>query len=197
MTTMNADRDCTIERGGESGEAPCANCVMHAPCIPMRCLRSIVVCACVLVCTAAYAVIPAPIAQLLAGAGIPDSSVGLYVHEIGAGKPLVTHASEKPLNPASTMKLVTTYAALELLGPAYTWSTEVYAAGPLRNEVLEGDLVIKGMGDPKLTLESFWLLLRNLRARGVREIRGDLILDRTYFAAGDFDWLVAQLRSCG
>jgi len=132
-------------------------------------------------------VIPAPVAQLLASAGIPDSTVGLYVHEIGAAKPLVTHASEKPLNPASTMKLVTTYAALELLGPAYTWSTEVYAAGPLRNEVLEGDLVIKGMGDPKLTLESFWLLLRNLRARGVREIRGDLILDRTYFSADDFD----------
>jgi D-alanyl-D-alanine carboxypeptidase/D-alanyl-D-alanine-endopeptidase (penicillin-binding protein 4) len=85
------------------------------------------------------------------------------------------------------MKLVTTYAALELLGPAFTWSTEVYAAGPIRNEVLEGDLIIKGTGDPKLTLENFWLLLRNLRARGVREIRGDLVLDRTHFAAGDFD----------
>ena len=53
--------------------------------------------------------------------------------------------------------------------------------------MLAGDLVIKGYGDPKLTLENFWLLLRNLRARGVREIRGDLVLDRSYFAAGDFD----------
>jgi D-alanyl-D-alanine carboxypeptidase/D-alanyl-D-alanine-endopeptidase (penicillin-binding protein 4) len=113
--------------------------------------------------------------------------VGLYVHEIGASKPLIAHAAEKPLNPASTMKLVTTYAALELLGPAFTWSTEVYAAGPIRNEMLEGDLVIKGTGDPKLTLENFWLLLRNLRARGLREIRGDVVLDRTHFATGDFD----------
>jgi D-alanyl-D-alanine carboxypeptidase/D-alanyl-D-alanine-endopeptidase (penicillin-binding protein 4) len=85
------------------------------------------------------------------------------------------------------MKLVTTYAGLELLGPAYAWSTEVYASGPLQNEMLAGDLIIKGYGDPKLTLENFWLLLRNLRARGVREIRGDVVLDRTYFAAGDFD----------
>jgi serine-type D-Ala-D-Ala carboxypeptidase/endopeptidase (penicillin-binding protein 4) len=153
----------------------------------MRLLRSILLAGCACACTIVHAAVPAAVAQLLAGAGIPDSSVGLYVHEIGSGKPLVTHAPEKPLNPASTMKLVTTYAALELLGPAYTWSTEVYATGAIRNEVLEGDLVIKGMGDPKLTLESFWLVLRNLRARGVRDIRGDLILDRTYFAAGDFD----------
>jgi D-alanyl-D-alanine carboxypeptidase/D-alanyl-D-alanine-endopeptidase (penicillin-binding protein 4) len=135
----------------------------------------------------AGAAMPPPVAHALGAAKIPESSVGLYVHEIGAAKPVISHEAEKPLNPASTMKLVTTYAALELLGPAFTWSTEVYAAGPIRNEALEGDLVIRGTGDPKLTLENFWLLLRNVRARGVREIRGDLVLDRTYFAAGDFD----------
>jgi D-alanyl-D-alanine carboxypeptidase/D-alanyl-D-alanine-endopeptidase (penicillin-binding protein 4) len=85
------------------------------------------------------------------------------------------------------MKLVTTYAALELLGPAYTWNTEIYATGTLQNETLAGDLVIKGYGDPKLTLENFWLMLRNVRARGIREIRGDIILDRTYFTIEDYD----------
>ena len=49
--------------------------------------------------------------------------------------------------------------------------------------MLAGDLYLKGSGDPKLTLEQFWLLLRQLRARGVREIRGDLVLDRSAFAA--------------
>lgn len=136
---------------------------------------------------AAAAAMPAPVAQALAAGGIPESSVALYVHEIGASAPVVSHAAERPLNPASTMKLVTTYSALELLGPAYTWNTEVYAAGPLQNEVLAGDLVIKGYGDPKLTLENFWLLLRNLRARGIRDIHGDLVLDRSHFAAADFD----------
>lgn len=91
------------------------------------------------------------------------------------------------MNPASVMKLVTTYAALELLGPAYRWKTEAWAAGPLREDVLAGDLVLKGYGDPKLDLEAFWLLLRALRGKGLRDIRGDLVLDRSHFerAPGD------------
>ena len=135
----------------------------------------------------AHAALPPPVAKALAAGGIPDSAAALYVHEIGAAQPVVTHAPERSLNPASTMKLVTTYAGLDLLGPAHTWSTEVYTSGALLNGVLSGNLFIKGYGDPKLTLESFWLLLRNLRARGVREIRGEVVLDRTWFAAGDFD----------
>ena len=78
--------------------------------------------------------------------------------------------------------LLTTYAALERLGPAYRWPTEAYAAGELAHGVLAGDLVLKGYGDPKLTLENFWLLLRDLRARGLREVRGDLVLDRSFFS---------------
>ncbi len=136
---------------------------------------------------ASHAALPAPVAKALAAAGIPESGVALYVHEIGSAQPAIAHAPEKPLNPASAMKLVTTYAGLELLGPAYAWSTDIYATGPLQGDVLAGNLVIKGHGDPKLTLESFWLMLRNLRARGVREIQGDVVLDRTHFAAGDFD----------
>jgi len=137
--------------------------------------------------TGSHAAIPAAVGQALAAAGIPESSVGLYVHDVSAQQPVVTHGADRVMNPASTMKLVTTYAALELLGPAHTWVTEVYAAGPIQNDVLSGNLAIKGYGDPKLTLENFWLLLRSLRARGVREIRGDVILDRSYFVADDYD----------
>ncbi|MDB5901488.1 MAG: D-alanyl-D-alanine carboxypeptidase/D-alanyl-D-alanine-endopeptidase [Betaproteobacteria bacterium] len=135
----------------------------------------------------AHAAVPPPVAQALSAAGIPESAVGLYVHDTGAERPAVSHGAERALNPASTMKLVTTYAALELLGPAYTWNTEIYATAPVQNEVLAGDLIIKGYGDPKLTLENFWLMLRNLRARGIRDIRGDVVLDRTYFSAEDYD----------
>ena len=135
----------------------------------------------------ALAAIPTPVAQALSAGGIPESAVALYVHEIGAPRAVVSHGAERPMNPASTMKLVTTYAGLELLGPAYTWSTEIHAAGRIQNEVLAGDLVVKGYGDPKLTLENFWLLLRSLRARGVRDIRGDVLLDRTHFFTDDFD----------
>ncbi|MBI4207650.1 MAG: D-alanyl-D-alanine carboxypeptidase/D-alanyl-D-alanine-endopeptidase [Betaproteobacteria bacterium] len=130
---------------------------------------------------------PEAVAQALARAGLPDSSVAIYVQEIGAERPLIAFGADRALNPASTMKLVTTYAALELLGPAYVWSTEAYGGAPLVQGVLNGDLILKGYGDPKLTLENFWLLLRNLRARGVREIRGDLVLDRSYFSREEYD----------
>ncbi len=135
----------------------------------------------------APAQLPEPVARALVKAGIPEASASLYVHEVGAQRPLLTAGAERAMNPASTIKLLTTYAALDTLGPAFSWTTEAYAAGPLKDGVLAGDLVIKGQGDPKLTLENFWLLLRGLRGRGVREIRGDLVLDRSYFTAEEFD----------
>ena len=89
------------------------------------------------------------------------------------------------MNPASVMKLVTTYGALEILGPATTWKTEVLAAEPLVDGVLAGDLYLRGSGDPKLTAERLWLLLRQLRDKGVKDIRGDLVLDRSAFSLTD------------
>jgi D-alanyl-D-alanine carboxypeptidase/D-alanyl-D-alanine-endopeptidase (penicillin-binding protein 4) len=85
------------------------------------------------------------------------------------------------VNPASTMKLVTPYAALELLGPTYKWKTAFYTDGPLRNGVLQGNLYLKGGGDPKLTMERLWLLLRRVRHAGVQHIEGALVLERNHF----------------
>ncbi|MEW5888856.1 MAG: D-alanyl-D-alanine carboxypeptidase/D-alanyl-D-alanine endopeptidase [Pseudomonadota bacterium] len=126
--------------------------------------------------------LPTPVAQALRAAAIAPAHVALVVQEVGARLPRISHNADRSMNPASVMKLVTTYAALELLGPAYTWRTEVYADGTVDNGVLTGDLVLRGSGDPKLTLENFWLLLRRLRERGIRDIRGDLVLDRSLFA---------------
>ena len=135
----------------------------------------------------AQATLPAPVAQALAAARIPAGSVAAVVQEVGAPRASLSVNPAAAMNPASVMKLVTTYAALELLGPAFRWKTEAWAAGPLREGVLEGDLVLKGYGDPKLDLEAFWILLRSLRGRGLHEIRGDLVLDRSHFerAPGD------------
>ena len=126
--------------------------------------------------------LPPAVLKALGAVGIPQSSVGAVVQEVGATRPSLAVNAGATLNPASTMKLVTTYAALELLGPAYKWKTEVYADGD--------NVVLRGSGDPKLNYESFWTLLRSLRSRGLREIRGDIVLDRTYFAPvtnGKFD----------
>ncbi len=130
----------------------------------------------------ALAQLPQPVRDALAKAGVPESAVGAVVEPAGGGARLVSHYADRPLNPASAIKVVTTYAALELLGPAYAFRTDVLAAGEIAGGVLAGDLVLKGGGDPKLTYERLWQLVRQLRARGLREIRGDVILDRSFFA---------------
>ena len=126
--------------------------------------------------------LPATVSQALAHAGIPETAVGIVVQDAGADQPVLALGESRALNPASTIKLLTTFAALDQLGPAYQWTTEVFAAVPLQGDTLAGDLVLRGSGDPRLTLENFWLMLRSLRARGLREVRGDLVLDRSYFA---------------
>lgn len=125
--------------------------------------------------------LPATVKQALQQAHIPLAGIGIEVREVNARTPLLSINAQQPMNPASTMKLLTTYAGLDLLGPAYTWKTEAWLDGELKDGVLQGDLTLKGYGDPKFTIEQFWLWLRELRARGLREIRGDLILDRRFF----------------
>ncbi len=120
-------------------------------------------------------------------AHIPLGAVGIEVREADAEEPLLSINAERALNPASTMKLLTTYAGLDLLGPAYTWKTEAYIDGSLDNGVLQGNLILKGYGDPDLTMEQFWLWLRDLRSRGLREIHGDLVLDRSAFQVPEHD----------
>jgi serine-type D-Ala-D-Ala carboxypeptidase/endopeptidase (penicillin-binding protein 4) len=131
--------------------------------------------------------LPAPVSHALKRAGIPASATALYVHEIGAPQPRIAVNAKNGMNPASVMKLVTTFAGLELLGPGYTWKTELYVNGILNGDTLQGDLIIKGYGDPKLNLENFWLLTRRLRQTGLRDISGDLVLDNSHFELPNVD----------
>ena len=132
--------------------------------------------------------LPPSVQTALEQAHIPLSNVAIEVREVNARTPLVSYNAEKPLNPASVMKLLTTFAALERLGPTYTWKTEAWLAGELDTDgVLHGDLILKGSGDPNFSEEQFWLWLRELRNRGLREIRGDLVLDRSAFDLPPFD----------
>jgi D-alanyl-D-alanine carboxypeptidase/D-alanyl-D-alanine-endopeptidase (penicillin-binding protein 4) len=142
---------------------------------------------CLWVLPAAASDLPAPVAQALKHAGIPQAATALWIGEVDAAKPRLAVNARTALNPASTMKLVTTYAALDLLGPAYAWKTEAFASGALNDGVLTGDLHLRGGGDPKLTYDQFGRLLRQIRNRGVREIRGDLVLDRSAFAISAVD----------
>ncbi|MEE3117085.1 MAG: D-alanyl-D-alanine carboxypeptidase/D-alanyl-D-alanine-endopeptidase [Pseudomonadota bacterium] len=89
--------------------------------------------------------------------------------------------ADELMSPGSIMKLVTTFAALEILGPTHHWDTDFLTNGKLVGDTLEGNLYVRFGGDPKLTLERLWSTLRELRGRGITTINGDLVLDGSYF----------------
>ncbi len=131
---------------------------------------------------------PATVTRALQAAGIPLDAVGIVVQGVEAPRPRLTWNAQRPLNPASLMKLVTTGAALARLGASFTFRTEVFAdAPPDAAGIIAGNLYLRGSGDPKFTFERLWLLLRELRARGIEEIRGELVLDRSAFGAIEHD----------
>lgn len=131
--------------------------------------------------------LPRPVRAALERAGVPLAAVGAVVMPVDRGAAIVAHNPDEPLNPASVMKIVTAYAALDLLGPAFTFDTDFLVTGGLSGGVLEGDLHIHGGGDPKLTSDRLWIALHDLRSRGVREVRGDIVIDRSYFAPAAHD----------
>lgn len=134
---------------------------------------------------ATNATLPEGVAKSLKANKISQQSLSVVTLPLnGPGNGTIFNA-DVSVNPASTMKLVTTFAALELLGPTYQWKTEFYTDGQLKNGVLNGNLYLKGGGDPKLNMEKLWLMLRDLRANGVRQVTGDLVLDRGYFVQPD------------
>jgi D-alanyl-D-alanine carboxypeptidase/D-alanyl-D-alanine-endopeptidase (penicillin-binding protein 4) len=125
--------------------------------------------------------IPAAVQVIINGHNLPQNAYTLYVKEVGSATPLLAVNENLPLNPASTIKTLTTLAGLELLGPTYTWTTEVYALGQISDGTLTGDLLIRGGGDPFLVEEHFRSLLKTLQRRGINNITGDLIIDDTLF----------------
>ena len=172
-----------------------AGVVAPWPLTPFRLWASALVLA-VVGCLACWhaqaAALPQAFKQSLVDAGIPLSAVAVFAQRLDRDVPRLSVNAGKPFNPASAIKLVTTLAALEILGPAYTWRTQVWADGPWTGDVLRGDLALRGEGDPYFTPERLWQLLYGVRARGIRHIAGDVVLDASRFAApsadrGDFD----------
>ena len=134
--------------------------------------------------------LPDSVISALQKAKIPLQNVAVFVQALddnqhafkNENQPTISHNTNQRFNPASVMKLVTTYAALDLLGPAYRWRTEIYTDGIINNGVLNGNLVIKGYGDPSFNEAEFRRLLVSLQQAGVKEIHGNLVLDKTYFS---------------
>jgi tetratricopeptide (TPR) repeat protein len=102
--------------------------------------------------------LPPSVQQALRRARVPADALAVVVHELDRDRRVLHWREHEAMNPASLAKLVTTMAALDQLGAAFQWQTPVFATGPLAAGVLDGDLVIRGNGDPTLVLERVWLL---------------------------------------
>ena len=136
--------------------------------------------------------LPPELAQAWACTKLPESALSLTVEE-GNGPRLFAVNPDLPRNPASVMKLVTTYAALSHLGPNYTWRTDLLidADAQINDGVLSGPLYIRASGDPLLLIENFSHLLQELKLKGVTQL-SDVIVDRSIFGdvaidPGSFD----------
>lgn len=132
--------------------------------------------------------LPLALEKAIKDAGFNRDGIGLYIHGVDATNPLVSFQANQAFNPASVIKLVTTAVSLGMLGAGYRWSTQVSYTGHLKHGNLIGDLYFRGNGDPFLTPERFWRLLNRIAIYGIRDIRGNIILDNSYFDPGFIDY---------
>jgi len=124
--------------------------------------------------------LPAAVSAELERARIPANAVAIWVQPVDAKQPVLALNAERPMNPASVMKVVTTFAALEVLGPERIWTTRIAVDGSLREDgTLPGNVYLVGDGDPVLTYERLWRMLRRFRSLGYSLIGGDIVLDRS------------------
>ncbi|PXW95875.1 D-alanyl-D-alanine carboxypeptidase/D-alanyl-D-alanine-endopeptidase (penicillin-binding protein 4) [Sphaerotilus hippei] len=137
--------------------------------------------------------LPAAITRVLAAQRIDPRALSLWVGRTNRTEPLLAWRADTPVLSASLMKLLTSAAALERLGPTWQWTTTLVLERLPMAGVLDGSVYVVGGGDPRLTPERLMLVLQQLRQQmGVQQIRGDIVLDRSAFRVearhpGDFD----------
>ena len=139
------------------------------------------------VALAADSALPAGVQSALNVRNVPYDTLSIYVEDLDSGATVLQWRDQVARNPGSTIKLLTTLVALDILGPTYTWTTDVFALGEVSDDRLDGDLLIRGSGDPFLVTERVWQMLRRVRQAGIREIDGDLLLDDSRFAVASHD----------
>ncbi|MDH3586351.1 MAG: D-alanyl-D-alanine carboxypeptidase/D-alanyl-D-alanine-endopeptidase [Gammaproteobacteria bacterium] len=136
---------------------------------------------------AQQAELPQPVRHILDIRKVPHDSLSVFVQDVDSGEIVLRWQDDVPRNPASTMKLLTTLVGLDLLGSTYKWTTDVFALGELGDGRLDGDLLIRGHGDPFLVTERVWQMLRLVRQSGIHQIEGNLLIDDSYFEVPDHD----------
>jgi serine-type D-Ala-D-Ala carboxypeptidase/endopeptidase (penicillin-binding protein 4) len=139
--------------------------------------------------------LPGPVASAIAASGLPARSFGLYAQEVIGERRAFSLNEEVPYTMASTTKIVTSLAALDLLGPFYRWRTSAYALGTLADGKLVGDLLIVGGGNAQLTTAGLAAWFKRMHDQGLREIEGNIVLDRYAFQLKPSDHANTPMQS--
>jgi len=132
--------------------------------------------------------LPAGIQQIIDKSGISGKDISVYIKEAGSSRRIVASLNADTVRtPASVIKILSTYAAVLKLGFNYRWPTQFYTTGKIRNGVLNGDLLVKGFGDPTLSEKDLKNIVAEIKAKGIHKIAGNIVIDRSYFNVGTKD----------
>jgi D-alanyl-D-alanine carboxypeptidase/D-alanyl-D-alanine-endopeptidase (penicillin-binding protein 4) len=129
--------------------------------------------------------LPPAVERIIQKSGIPKNDISIYIKETGnGGREIASLNASKTRTPASVIKVLSTYAAVLKLGFDYRWPTQFYSKGKIKNGVLKGDLLVKGFGDPTLSTKHLENIVEKIKAKGIKRITGNIVIDRSYFAVG-------------
>ncbi len=138
--------------------------------------------------SAVHGQLPEPVMTALKAENVAPENVSVFVQRVDELQPLLSHQAAVSRNPASVMKLLTSYAALDLLGPSYRWKTQFYGLNYPKQGLLEGGLWIKGSGDPTMNTAALNEVASELRQKySLNEICCEVVLDQTAYAKQNFD----------
>ncbi len=126
--------------------------------------------------------LPVSVIKALEATQLKSEQLSAKVVALDDGPLCMSWQADKSVSPASTEKMITTLAALELLGPAYRWKTSYAYQGKIVSGTLKGTLYIRGSGDPKYVVENLWRDLARLKSQGIYRIEGNIAIDRSRFA---------------
>ncbi len=126
---------------------------------------------------------PATLEKLLSDPALHGATVSLMVRDARSGATLYQHNPRTRLVPASNLKLLTTAAAMDVLGPQYRFATQLLSNGIRQGDRLTGNLYLRGLGDPTIQFADYQALAAQLASQGVRQVQGDLVFDDTWFDA--------------
>ena len=129
--------------------------------------------------------LPYGVRNKLSAAKLKANGMSAYVKAVNSQRPLLGHQEQTSRVPASVMKLITSYAALGILGPNYRWPVDVMTTGAVRNGTLQGDLIVKGYGSPEFNQTELRKLLKGIKRKGIRNVSGRVVFDNSYFNVGN------------